>query len=93
MPFKTIDPKEVAKKFNINYFEVEQKQKLIEQIIKLRNERGLSQAVLASIIGVSQSRIAQIESGIGTAKISFDVLLNIFYALGFSYEVRLKKIA
>ncbi len=93
MPFKTINPKEVAKKFNVNYLEIEQKQKLIDRIIKLRHEKGLSQTVLASIVGVSQSRIAQIESGIGTAKISFDILLNIFHALGFSYEVRLKKLA
>jgi len=42
---------------------------------------------------VSQARIAQIESGIGTAKISFDVLFNILVALGYDYRVVTRKAA
>ena len=34
-------------------------------------------------LGVSQGRIAQIEAGIGTAQVSFDVLLNVLGELGY----------
>lgn len=54
---------------------------------------GLSRVELAKRVGVTQSRIAQIESGIGTSKTSFDVLFNIIIVLGFDYEVRLRKAA
>jgi transcriptional regulator with XRE-family HTH domain len=93
MPFKTINLSILAKQLGINEPEVREKQRLIERIIRLRKEMGLSQLELAKRLGVSQSRIAQVESGIGTSKISFDVLLNIISVLGFNYEVRLKKAA
>lgn len=93
MAFKTIDIKKIAEKLDVNITEIEQKQKLIDRIIKLRHEMGLSQSDLASILGVSQSRIAQIESGFSTGKISFDILLNTINALGFDYEFRIRKVA
>lgn len=93
MPFKAIDLTALAKQLGINESEVREKQRLIERVIKLRKQNGLSQVELAKRVGVSQSRIAQIESGVGTSKISFDVLLNIISVLGFNYEVRLKKAA
>jgi transcriptional regulator with XRE-family HTH domain len=93
MPFKTIKLNILAKQLGVNESEIKEKQRIIDRIIKLRKQMGLSQLELAKRLGVSQSRIAQIESGIGTSKISFDVLLNIIGVLGFSYEVRLKKAA
>ncbi|MCI5071465.1 helix-turn-helix domain-containing protein [bacterium] len=42
-------------------------------------------------MGVSQSRIAQIESGVGTAKITFDVLLQVLSSLGCDFKIVLKK--
>lgn len=93
MPFKNVDLRALAKELGVNEAEVREKQRLIERIIKLRKQMGIPQAELAKRVGVSQSRIAQIESGIGTSKISFDVLFNIINTLGFSYEVRLRKAA
>ena len=37
-------------------------------------------------MGITQSRIAQIESGVGTAKVTFDILFGILDALGFYFE-------
>jgi len=51
----------------------------------------MSQAALAKKVGVSQSRIAQIESGVGTAKITFDVLFGVLSALGFTVKVHLRR--
>ena len=93
MPFKKIDLEKIASELGVNYFEIKEKHRLVERIKKLRKEQSLSQAQLAQRVGVSQGRIAQIESGIGTAKISFDVILHIINELGFNYEVRLKKAA
>lgn len=93
MPFKRINLEQTAHELGVNSFEIKEKQRLIERIKKLRKEQNLSQAQLAQRIGVSQGRIAQIESGIGTTKISFDVILHIINELGFNYEVRLKRAA
>jgi len=38
--------------------------------------QGPVQAALAKKLGISQARVAQIESGVGTAKVTFDVLFN-----------------
>ncbi len=78
---------ELAKSLGVNAKEVHEKQKLMQLIVKVRKEKGLSQAALAKKVGVSQSRIAQIESGVGTAKITFDVLLNILMALGYDFKI------
>ena len=91
MPFKKIELNKLASDLGVNYFEMKEKQRLIDRIRNLRKEQNLSQAQLAEKIGVSQSRIAQIESGIGTSKISFDVIFNIIHELGFNCEAHLKK--
>jgi transcriptional regulator with XRE-family HTH domain len=93
MPFKEVDLEKLADKLGINYVDVLAKQKLITNIAKMRREMHLSQAALAKRVGVTQSRIAQIESGIGTSRVSFDVLFNIIHALGFDFQIRLKKVA
>ncbi|MBI4042016.1 MAG: helix-turn-helix transcriptional regulator [Deltaproteobacteria bacterium] len=93
MPWKEMSIEALAKMLKINPVEVREKQKLIRRIVDERNKCELSQEELAKKVGVSQSRIAQIESGIGTAKMSFDVLLNILRILGYEYHIVSKKIA
>ena len=65
----------------------------MQLIIKVRKAKGFSQVTLAKKIGVSQSRIAQIESGVGTVKVTFDVLLNILSVLGYDFTIVPKKAA
>lgn len=87
MPWKEVTLRQFAKALGANVSEVREKQRLIDVIVKIRKAQKLSQAALAKKIGVSQARIAQVESGIGTARISFDVLFNILVALGYDYRV------
>lgn len=84
---------EVAESLGVDVAEVKEKQNLIQQIVKLRKARKISQSALAKMLGVTQSRIAQIESGIGTAYVTFDVLLNILLVLGYKFRIILKKAA
>jgi len=93
MPWKELTLRRFAESVGANVAEVREKQRLIEMISKIRKQQELSQAALAKKVGVSQARIAQIESGIGTAKISFDVLFNILVALGYDYRVVTRKAA
>ena len=93
MPWKEVTLQELAKSVGANVSEVREKQRLIAMIVRTRKAQELSQAGLAKKIGVSQARIAQIESGVGTAKISFDVLFNILVALGYDYRVVTTKAA
>ncbi len=93
MPWKELTLRRFAESVGANVAEVREKQRLIEMIAKIRKRQELSQAALAKKVGVSQARIAQIESGIGTAKISFDVLFNILVALGYDYRVVTRKAA
>jgi len=93
MPWKEVTLRQFAESVGANVAEVREKQRLIEMIAKIRKRQELSQATLAKRVGVSQARIAQIESGIGTAKISFDVLFNILVALGYDYRVVTRKAA
>ena len=93
MPWKEVTLQELAKSVGANVSEVREKQRLIAMIVRIRKAQELSQAGLAKKIGVSQARIAQIESGVGTAKISFDVLFNILVALGYDYRVVTTKAA
>ena len=93
MAWKEMNPNELAKSLGINAAEVREKQKLIQLIVKTRKEQKLSQAVMAKKIGVTQGRIAQIESGVGTSKVTFDVLLNILVELGYDFKILPKRSA
>jgi transcriptional regulator with XRE-family HTH domain len=93
MPWKEVSMESLAKTLGVSLAEVREKQRLIDLIVKARKARKLSQAALAKRIGVSQSRIAQIESGVGTARVSFDILLNILVELGYEFRVVAKKAA
>ncbi len=93
MPWKEMSTEKLAKSLGLNAAEVREKQRLIELIITARKEMGLSQVALAKKLKVSQGRIAQIESGIGTAKITFDVLLGVLSVLGYEYKIISKRVA
>lgn len=93
MAWKEISIEELAKSLGANVTEIREKQRLVGLIVKTRKARKLSQATLAKKLGISQARIAQIESGVGTAKVTFDVLFNMLVALGFDYRVVTKKAA
>ena len=56
-------------------------------IVKIRNQKSLSQEELAELVGVSRSRIAQIESSIKLHRTSFDVFLPILQGLGYRYKI------
>ncbi len=91
MAWKEMTVEEIAAKLDVNINEAREKQRLIENIVKARKETKTSQAALAKKIGVTQGRIAQIESGIGTNQITFDVLLNLLNALGYEYKIVSKR--
>jgi len=93
MAFKEMNTDELANSLGVNASEIREKQKLIELILKTRKESKISQATLAKKAGVTQSRIAQIESGVGTSKVTFDVLFNILRLLGYDFKIIAKKAA
>ena len=93
MAWKEMTIEELAESLGSNITEVREKQKLIAMIIKIRKAKKLSQAALAKKLEISQARVAQIESGIGTAQVTFDILLNILVALGYDYRVVTTKAA
>jgi transcriptional regulator with XRE-family HTH domain len=93
MAWKEVSIEELAKSLGANVTEIREKQRLVGLIVKTRKAKKLSQAALAKKLGISQARIAQIESGVGTAKVTFDVLFNMLVALGYDYRVVTKKAA
>jgi DNA-binding XRE family transcriptional regulator len=93
MAWKEMSTEELARSLGLNAKEVQEKQKLMQLIVKTRKSKGLSQAALAKKVGVSQSRIAQIESGVGTSKVTFDVLLSVLSVLGYGFTIVPKKAA
>ena len=93
MPWKEFSIEQLAKSLGANISEIREKQRLIDMIVKIRKSRKISQAVFARKVGVTQARIAQIESGIGASKITFDVIFNLLVALGYDYRVTTKKAA
>lgn len=92
MPWENISLESLAKKHGVSLSEIREKQKLIDLIIAARKEKHMSQTALAKKMGVSQSRIAQIESAILTHKVTFDLLLSILVEIGFDYKVVARKI-
>jgi predicted XRE-type DNA-binding protein len=93
MAWKEISVEKLAKSLGANVTEIREKQRLARLIVKTRKAKKLSQASLAKKLEISQARVAQIESGVGTAKVTFDVLFNMLVALGFDYRVVTKKAA
>jgi transcriptional regulator with XRE-family HTH domain len=62
---------------------------LLDQFLKARSERGLTQAQVAEKIGTTQSAVARMESGRGKHSPSLATLSRYAEALGCKLEVRL----
>jgi len=73
--------KEVEHRFNEIMLE--------QQLAQLRKKRGISQAKLAKLVGVSQPVIARIESG-GVRNLTMGTIIRTASALGGSVEIRIK---
>lgn len=58
---------------------------IAESIKELRVERGLSQAALAKVIGVSQKAIDYWERGLNEPKASYIILLSDFFGVTADY--------
>ena len=91
MAWKKSDINKWALEHNIDVHEIDKKLKLRDIIVRLREKKGLMQAELAEQVGVSRSRIAQIENGVKLHKMSFDVLLRVVAGLGYTYNIVTKK--
>jgi transcriptional regulator with XRE-family HTH domain len=91
MAWKEVSLAELADDLGLDYREVKEKHKLITRIKKIRKDRGLSQSELADMVGLSQSRIARIEGGVGTKNMSFDLLFRVLSALGYECRVSVRR--
>lgn len=93
MKWKEMTVEELAKSLGVNVHEIREKHRLINLIKKARKEQKLSQLELAQKMGITQGRIAQIESSISTTKVSLETLLSILTTLGYEYKIVTKKAA
>lgn len=93
MALKEMTIDEMAKSLGVDPQEAREKHQLIELIKKARKEKNFSQATLAKKIGVTQGRIAQIESRVGVSKVTFEILFGLLRELGFELKVVAKKVA
>lgn len=93
MAWKEISIEKLAKTLGVPIGEIREKHRLIKLIIEARKAKKLSQAALAKKMGITQGRIAQIESGIGTSNVTFDVLFNILTVLGYDLKIVARKAA
>lgn len=91
MAFKEMSVEELATSLGVDVDEVREKHRLIELIKKARKDQGVSQVQLAKKIGVTQGRVAQIESRVGTAKVTFEVLFSLLKNLGYEYKITAKR--
>lgn len=91
MAFKEMSVEELATSLGVDVDEVREKHRLIELIKKARKDQGVSQAQLAKKMGVTQGRVAQIESRVGTAKVTFEVLFSLLKNLGYEYKITAKR--
>jgi transcriptional regulator with XRE-family HTH domain len=87
MPWETLSMEKLAASLGVDINEVREKHRLIDKIIEIRIQKKLSQAKLAKMAKVTQGRIAQIESGIGTSNITFDVLFRLLDILGYKFKI------
>src|SRR5215475_10711590 len=67
-----------------------QRMRLEQDLVALREARGVSQAQLAKMLGVSQPAIAKLESG-KTKNIELRTLVRAVSALGGMVEIKIKK--
>jgi DNA-binding XRE family transcriptional regulator len=91
MSSETVDMKELAAQLGVDYHEAVEKHRLVNLIRTTRKKAQMSQAKLAKKVGVTQGRIAQIETGIGTSGMTFDLLFSILKHLGYQWHIVTKK--
>ncbi len=92
MAWKEMTVEELANSLGVDVHEVREKHRLIELIKRARKEKKMSQGQLAKKVGVTQGRIAQIESRAGTAKVALEILLSILRELGYEYKIVARKV-
>ena len=93
MGWKRVNLAKWADEMGVDINEIDQKLKLRDMIIRVRNKKGLTQEDLAETVGVSRSRVAQIEAGVKLHRTSFDVLLRILQGLGLKYSISARRMA
>jgi predicted XRE-type DNA-binding protein len=59
MSWKKVDLAKWSDEMGVDINEIDQKRKLREMIVRVRQQRDLSQEELAELVGVSRSRISQ----------------------------------
>ncbi len=92
MPWQKVNLDSWAQETGVDLPELRQKNQLIEEIVRTRKSLGLTQVQLAQLVGVSQPRIAQIENRTRIGSITFDVLLQILGYLGYTFDIRMRKV-
>ena len=93
MASKEMSSVEIAKSLGVDAGLIREKHNLINLIKKARKESKFSQLQLAKKMGVTQGRIAQIESKVGTNNVTLEVLLTILTELKYTYKINVKKLA
>jgi len=76
-------------KVKAEFDELKDEFNLLDQFLKARAKRGLTQAQVAEKIGTTQSAVARLESGRGKHSPSLATLSRYANALGCRLEVRL----
>jgi DNA-binding XRE family transcriptional regulator len=80
-----------SNEMGIDIHEIDQKLKIRDIIVKVRKKQEITQEELAEKVGVSRSRVAQIENGIKLHKMSFDILLRVLQGLGYKYNITARR--
>jgi transcriptional regulator with XRE-family HTH domain len=93
MGWKKANLSKWADEMGVDINEIDQKLKLRDMIVKIRTKKNLNQDELAELVGVSRSRIAQIEAGVKLHRTSFDVFLRVLQGLGYQYRITASKLA
>jgi transcriptional regulator with XRE-family HTH domain len=73
------------------YDALDEEFQLLDEILKARNDAGLTQAEVAERIGTTQSAVARLESSLGKHSPSISTLKRYASALGCKIQVRLVK--
>ena len=76
--------------FKKEYDDLEPEYDIINAMIKVRKERGLTQKQLSKLTGISQADISRIENGTGGVKV--ETLVNYMNILGISPNVIFEKL-
>jgi DNA-binding XRE family transcriptional regulator len=91
MPFKKLDVKEIMKEelkdasFKTNYELIKKEYELIEKIVAIRKNKGMTQSELAKKAHVSQQAISRLEREKHIPKM--DTLMKILNGLGLKLTV------